>query len=103
MDGDSLLAVVPAVTVALDICPRTPKAIVRKLLEKAEPFPTGGRNPLWPALWHYGSDHGRLVWVHLQATQVPTLLETIAKLKIRSAASVLGGFRLLGAALRTPA
>ena len=48
MDGDSLLAVVPAVTVALDICPRTPKAIVRKLLEKAEPFPTGGRNPLWP-------------------------------------------------------
>ena len=27
MDGDSLLAVVPAVTVALDICPRTPKAM----------------------------------------------------------------------------
>ena len=74
MESNSLLAVVPAVTVALYICPRTPKAIVRKLLEKAEPFPTGGRNPLWPALWHCGSDHGRLVWVHLQATQVPTLL-----------------------------
>ena len=63
MDGHSLLAVVPAVTVALDICPRTPKAIVRNPLEKSTPSAIGRDYPFWPILWDGRTGYAWLAWV----------------------------------------